>query len=68
MLEKLNKYLSKADADYADIRYEKMTKTEIVYNGKELSEMGEICLFFMFAERLSKSSIRGVIFVETKIS
>ena len=41
MLEKLNKYLSKADADYADIRYEKMTKTEIVYNGKELSEIGE---------------------------
>ena len=41
MLEKLNKYLSKTDAEYADIRYEKMTKTEIVYNGKELSEMGE---------------------------
>ncbi len=40
MLEKLNEYLSKVDSEYADIRYEKMTKTEIVYNGKELSEMG----------------------------
>jgi len=40
MLEKLSEYLSKVDVEYADIRYEKMTKTEIVYNGKELSEMG----------------------------
>jgi len=40
MLDKLSEYLSKADVEYADIRYEKMTKTEIVYNGKELSEMG----------------------------
>jgi len=40
MLGKLNVFLSKIDAEYADIRYEKMTKTEIVYNGKELSELG----------------------------
>jgi len=40
MLEKLSEYLSKTDVEYADIRYEKMTTTEIVYNGKELSKMG----------------------------
>ena len=40
MLEKLNEYLSKIDAEYADIRYEKMIRTEILYNGKELSKMG----------------------------
>ncbi|MCK5851748.1 TldD/PmbA family protein [bacterium] len=40
MLEKLNEYISKTDAEYADIRYEKMIRTEILYNGKELSKMG----------------------------
>ncbi len=40
MLDKLSGYLLNVDAEYADIRYEKMTKTEIVYNGKELSKIG----------------------------
>ena len=40
MKERLKEFISKIDADYADIRYEKMVNTSIVYNGKELSDVG----------------------------
>jgi len=39
-LEELRLILTKIDADYADIRYEKMKETMIVFNGKELSRIG----------------------------
>ncbi len=40
MFDKLRKILGKIDADYADIRYEVKKVTEIVFNGKELSQIG----------------------------
>jgi len=38
-LEELKLILAKIDADYADIRYEKMHETMIAFNGKELSQV-----------------------------
>ncbi len=35
--EQLERYISQVDADYSDIRYEKMLTTSLTYNGKELS-------------------------------
>lgn len=40
MLNTLQNYLSKIDADYADIRYEKMNETTVNYSGKELTSIG----------------------------
>jgi TldD protein len=37
MLEKLSEYLSQIDADYSDIRYEKMVTTKMGYNKDELA-------------------------------
>jgi len=37
MKEQLKKYISRIDADYSDIRYEKMLTISLTYNGKELS-------------------------------
>lgn len=39
-MEELRLILAKIDADYADIRYEKMRETTIAFNGKELSRIG----------------------------
>ena len=41
MLDKMNKILSKVDADYADIRYEEKNETDISFSGKELKGIGE---------------------------
>lgn len=40
MEQTLKKIISKIDADYCDVRYERMNKTEISFNGKELSQIG----------------------------
>jgi len=40
MFKKLKAILSKVDADYADIRYEEKSDTNIIFNGKTLSEIG----------------------------
>jgi TldD protein len=40
MFDKLRKMLGKIDADYADIRHEVKKVTEIIFNGKELSQIG----------------------------
>ncbi len=40
MLDELKRILSKVDADYADLRYEIKKETRIVFNGKELSQIG----------------------------
>jgi TldD protein len=40
MFDKLRSMLSKTGADYADIRYEIKKETSIVFNGKELTQIG----------------------------
>ena len=40
MFEKLKKIISNSKADYTDIRYEKKTTTNIVFNRKELKTIG----------------------------
>ena len=40
MHEKLRQILGKVDADYADIRDETKKTTEIVFNGKDLGQIG----------------------------
>jgi TldD protein len=40
MFEKLKTILSKCDADYADLRYEIKKETSVVFNGKELTQIG----------------------------
>jgi TldD protein len=40
MFEELRSILSKVQADYADIRYEKKRETRVTFNGKELTQMG----------------------------
>ena len=40
MLQKLDNICSKIDSEYSDIRYEKTTSTDIVFNGKELNRIG----------------------------
>lgn len=40
MFDKLRAILSKVDADYADIRYEKKKDTVVSFSGKELTEIG----------------------------
>jgi TldD protein len=40
MLEKLMSILKKVEADYVDIRHETKTETRIVFNGRELTEIG----------------------------
>ena len=40
MFEKLKKILNNSKADYTDIRYEKKTSTNIVFNRKELKTIG----------------------------
>ena len=40
MFETLRGMLSKADADYADVRYEIKKETRIVFNGRELFHLG----------------------------
>ncbi len=40
MLEKLRAILNKADADYADVRYEVKKETLVAFNGKELTKVG----------------------------
>ncbi len=40
MFEKLKKIISISKADYTDIRYEKKTTTNIVFNRKELKTIG----------------------------
>jgi len=40
MFEKLKSILNKAEAEYADIRHETKKETRIVFNGKELTEIG----------------------------
>lgn len=40
MFENLKKILNKADADYADIRYEQMKETFITFQRKELTRIG----------------------------
>lgn len=40
MVQVLKEIISKIDADYADIRYEILNETKIVFNGKELYQIG----------------------------
>ena len=40
MFEKLTEILNNSKAEYSDIRYEKKTTTNIVFNGKELKTIG----------------------------
>ena len=40
MFDKLKSILTKVDAEYADLRYEAKKETKIVFNGKELTEVG----------------------------
>jgi TldD protein len=40
MLEKIYNICSKINSEYFDVRYEKTTSTDIVFNGKELSKIG----------------------------
>ena len=40
MFDKLKTILSKCDADYADLRYEIKKETLVVFNGKELTQIG----------------------------
>jgi TldD protein len=40
MLDKLKQILSKIDADYADVRYEIKKDTVIIFNGREMSQIG----------------------------
>ncbi len=40
MFDILKSILTKVDADYADVRYEIKKETRIVFNGKELTEIG----------------------------
>ncbi|MBF0300146.1 MAG: TldD/PmbA family protein [Oligoflexia bacterium] len=40
MQQELKQIISKIDADYCDIRYEKMNTTKITYSGNELTEIG----------------------------
>lgn len=40
MHQKLKNYISNIDADYTDIRYEKMNKVTIIFSGKELKTIG----------------------------
>ena len=40
MFETLRSMISKATADYADIRYEIKKETKIVFNGRELFHIG----------------------------
>jgi TldD protein len=40
MLDKLRSIVSKATSDYADIRYEIKRETRIVFNGRELFNIG----------------------------
>jgi TldD protein len=40
MFEEMDKLLGRIDADYADIRYETKKRTAVVFNGKDLVEVG----------------------------
>ena len=40
MHQKLKNYISNIDADYTDIRYEKVNKVTIIFSGKELKTIG----------------------------
>jgi TldD protein len=40
MQDKLKNYISKIEADYADIRYEMMNKSTVSFSGKELKTIG----------------------------
>jgi len=40
MIELLQRALEIADTEYVDIRFEDITRTEIIYTGKELDEIG----------------------------
>lgn len=40
MIDKLKSMLARADADYADLRYETKRETKISYNGPDLSHVG----------------------------
>lgn len=40
MFDKLRSILSKADADYADLRYEIKKETSVLFTGKELTQIG----------------------------
>ncbi|PMQ01672.1 MAG: Zn-dependent protease [Dictyoglomus sp. NZ13-RE01] len=41
MIEKLKEIISKIPADYADLRYEILRETKIIFKGKELYQVGE---------------------------
>lgn len=64
MFEDLKSILAKVRAEYADIRYETKTETKIVFNGKELSEIGSNTTDGFVIRILDKGGFSSVAFTD----
>jgi TldD protein len=62
MFETLRSMLSKADAEYADIRYEIKKETKIVFNGRELFHIGANSTDGFVVRILNKGGLSSVSF------
>jgi len=66
MFDKLKEILSKADADYADIRYEVKKETVIRFNGKELTKIGSNSTDGYVVRAMKDGGVSSVIFTKEK--
>ena len=64
MFEKLRGILNKADADYADIRYEIRKDTVISFNGKELTQIGSNSTDGYVIRALKDGGMSSVVFTK----
>ncbi|MCK4225665.1 TldD/PmbA family protein, partial [candidate division WOR-3 bacterium] len=66
MFEKLESIISKVNVEYADIRYEKKKDTKIVFNGKELTQIGSNSTDGYVLRVLKKGGFSSVAFTKEK--
>src|SRR4030043_806813 len=64
MFDKLKTILSKCDADYADLRYEIKKETLVVFNGKELSQIGSNSTDGFVLRVLKKGGLSSIAFTK----
>lgn len=64
MFEKLQKILNKADADYADVRYEIKKTVAISFNGKELTQIGSNSTDGYVVRVFKKGGMSSVVFTK----
>lgn len=64
MFKTLRTIISKIDADYADIRYEVLRETRIVFNGAELGEIGSNTTDGYVLRALKKGGLSSVAFTK----